>query len=172
MKATTGRRPFSRGHVTIVDWNEVPDFFVTSSQDTEHLLARFADMKPADVAKELHDMTPARRAAVVEALDDEVLAEALEELPEAEQVAVIAAMDTDRAADVLEEMDPDDAADLIAELEPAMAETILERMEPEEAEDVRTLLSYAAETAGGLMSPEPVIPVSYTHLTLPTSDLV
>ncbi len=157
LKDTAGRRPFTRGHVTIVDWNEVPDFFVSTGQDTEHLLARFADMRPADVAKELHDMTPARRAAVVAALDDEVLAEALEELPEAEQVAVIAAMDTERAADVLEEMDPDDAADLIAELEPAMAETILGRMEPDEAEDVRTLLLYDAATAGGLMSPEPVI---------------
>ena len=54
-------------------------------------------------------------------------------------------------------MDPDDAADLIAELSPELAETILGRMEPEEAEDVRTLLSYDASTAGGLMSPEPII---------------
>ena len=54
-------------------------------------------------------------------------------------------------------MDPDDAADLIAELAPEMAERLLQRMEPDEAEDVRRLLSYAEFTAGGMMTPEPVI---------------
>ena len=157
LRSTNPRRPFSRGHVTIVDWNEVPDFFTASGHETDQLIARLSEMKPADVARELHDMAPERRAAVVAALDDDMLAEALEELPESEQVLVIAGMDTERAADVLEEMDPDDAADLIAELEPSMAETILGRMEPEEAEDVRALLSYDAATAGGLMSPEPII---------------
>ena len=157
LRSTNPRRPFSRGHVTIVDWNEVPDFFTASGHETDQLIARLSEMKPADVARELHDMAPERRATVVAALDDDMLAEALEELPESEQVLVIAGMDTERAADVLEEMDPDDAADLIAELEPSMAETILGRMEPEEAEDVRALLSYDAATAGGLMSPEPII---------------
>ena len=42
-------------------------------------------MKPADVARELHEMTPERRAEVA-ALDDQTLADALEELPEDEQV--------------------------------------------------------------------------------------
>lgn len=81
-------------------------------------------------------MSPERRAVVVDALEDDVLAEALEELPESEQVEVIQGMDTERAADP-EEMDPDDAADLIAELTPELAETILQRMELEDAEDVR-----------------------------------
>lgn len=152
------RRPFQRPHVTIVDWSEVPDFIdQPAPRDAEQQAMRLSELKPADVARELHDMDPLLRADVVAAMDDERLAEALEELPEDEQVDVIASLDTERAADVLEEMDADDAADLIAELEPALAETILQRMEPEEAKDVRTLLRYDASTAGGLMNPEPVV---------------
>ncbi|MCA0253505.1 MAG: CBS domain-containing protein [Actinobacteria bacterium] len=152
------RRPFARGHVTVVDWSELPEFIQAPAvRDAEQLVARLAELKPADVARELHDMDPGTRAQVVQAMDDEDLAEALEELPEDEQVAVIATLDRERAADVLEEMDPDDAADLIAELDTEVAEDILEKMAPEEAKDVRTLLSYDAATAGGLMNPEPVI---------------
>lgn len=157
VRESTGRRPFSRGHVTIVDWNEVPDLFVERGRETDQLIAELTEMHPADVARELHDMSPQRRAEVIDALEDEVVAEALEELPEAEQVAVISRLESERAADILEEMDPDDAADLIAELAPEVAEDILGRMEPEDAEDVRTLLTYDAATAGGLMTPEPVI---------------
>ena len=54
-------------------------------------------------------------------------------------------------------MSPDDAADLIADLPPEQAATLLELMESEDAEDVRRLMSYAEETAGGMMTPEPVI---------------
>ena len=91
------------------------------------------------------------------ALDDERLADVLEELPEEDQVEILAGLDVERAADVLEEMAPDDAADLIAELPPERAEELLELMEPDEAEDVRRLLSYDEDTAGGMMTPEPVI---------------
>lgn len=147
-----------RGHVTILDWDEVRiSGFDNRTQGIEHLLAEFEDMKPADIARELHDMTPERRAEVADALDDETLADALEELPEDEQVQIIQGLDPERAADILEEMDPDDAADLIGELAPEVAERLLNRMEPGEAKDVRRLLTYEDFTAGGMMTPEPVI---------------
>ncbi len=155
---TVARRPFQRPHVSIVDWTELPDLFESGpNRDAERLAARLADLKPADVARELHDMDAGTRARVVHVMEDEQLAEALEELPEDEQVAVIATLDRERAADVLEEMDPDDAAALIAELDDELAEDILDKMAPDDARDVRTLLSYDAGTAGGLMNPEPVI---------------
>ena len=147
-----------RGHVTILDWDDVRiSGMDDTGQGTEHLLAVFEDMKPADIARELHDMSSERRAEVAAALDDETLAHAIEELPEEEQVQLIQGLDPERAADVLEEMDPDDAADLIAELTPEVAERLLNRMEPEEAKDVRRLLVYEDFTAGGMMTPEPVI---------------
>ncbi len=152
------RRSFGRrGHITIVDWSTITILSADRGHGTERLLAQMEDMKAADIARELHEMTPARRAEVASALDDHKLADALEELPEDEQVQLISELDTERAADVLEEMDPDDAADLIAELAPELAERLLGRMEPDEAKDVRRLLNYAEFTAGGMMTPEPVI---------------
>ena len=147
----------SRVPVTIVPWQDVPDFSLSGLEGDEALLAEMLDMKPADVARELHDMAPERRVEVAQALDDRQLADAIEELPEDEQVDLITLLDPERAADVLEEMDPDDAADLIAELPEDVAETLLKRMRPEDAQDVRDLLAYEDDSAGGMMTPEPVI---------------
>ncbi|HET9128533.1 MAG TPA: PRC-barrel domain-containing protein [Propionibacteriaceae bacterium] len=145
------------GNTVIVPWNEVPALVLSAERTTDTVVARMADMKPADVARELHDMDPERLADVVHALDDTQLAGALEELPSDEQVQVITTLDNERAADILEEMDPDDAADLIGELPKDVAEDLLQRMEPEDAQDVRNLLLYEDYTAGGMMTPEPVI---------------
>ena len=81
----------------------------------------------------------------------------LEELPEEDQVEILEHLDSERAADILEEMSADDAADLIADLAPETAATLLGLMEPDEAEDVRRLMSYDDNTAGAMMTPEPVI---------------
>lgn len=147
----------SRGETSVVSWREIPQLILAKGRTPAHLIAEFSDMKAADIAQELHDLEPESLAAVVEALDDATLAEALEELPEDEQIELISQLDTERAADVLAEMDPDDAADLIKDLPTDVAEDLLQRMEPEEALDVRRLLIYEEYTAGGMMTPEPVI---------------
>lgn len=146
-----------RSTTEIVSWDEVPDLVLAKGRTAAHFVAEFSDMLPADVARELHDMDPERLPEVVEALDDETLAEAMEELPEDEQIELISVLDTERAADVLGEMDPDDAADLIKELPGDVAEDLLRRMEPDEASDLRRLLAYEEFTAGGMMTPEPII---------------
>ncbi|MGY2062145.1 magnesium transporter MgtE N-terminal domain-containing protein, partial [Nocardia gipuzkoensis] len=91
------------------------------------------------------------------ALDDERLADVVQELPETDQVEVLQKLGVERAADVLEAMDPDDAADLLGELPTGEAEALLSLMDPEESEPVRRLLEYSPYTAGGLMTPEPVV---------------
>ncbi len=62
-----------------------------------------------------------------------------------------------RVARVLDEMEADDAADLLGELSLSQQAELLGAMDPEEAEPVRRLLTYQPDTAGGLMTPEPVI---------------
>ncbi len=147
-----------RGQTHVVEWGEVDG--LTRRDETQGatlLIEQLSEMKPADAAHVLHDLPPERRTAVVEAMDDERLADVLEELPEEDQVQIMGLLEAERAADVLEEMSADDAADLMADLPPEQAAALLELMESEDAEDVRRLMSYPEETAGGMMTPEPVI---------------
>lgn len=147
-----------RGETFVVPWDEVRGLKGDSeAQGADEFLQRIDALKPADIANELRDLTPARRDQVAASMEDSRLAEVLEELPEDDQVEILSSLDLERAADILEEMSPDDATDLVSELDPQLAALLLQRMEPDEADDILRLLTYDDDTAGGMMTTEPVI---------------
>jgi Mg/Co/Ni transporter MgtE len=155
------RRLGRRTTVHVVDWQNVngltPSALALPGQGVAQLLAQFEGQRPIEVADAIRELPSKRRTEVINALGDERLADILQELPESEQVELLEQLDTERAADVLEEMDPDDAADLLGELDPSRAELLLARMDPEDSEPVRRLLKHSPDTAGGLMTPSPVV---------------
>jgi len=156
------RRPrtgtFGKGETVFVKWDAIIEKTKAGeAQSATQLVASYADLLPADLANAMLDLPEQRMHEVAEELSDERLADVLEEMPESEQVDILNQLGDSRAADVLDQMQPDDAADLIAHLSDERGEALLELMDPEEAEDVRFLLSYAPDTAGGLMTTEPII---------------
>ncbi|MEP7333014.1 MAG: CBS domain-containing protein [Terracoccus sp.] len=146
------------GKTMLVDIRDVVGLHEqTGAQSAERLLETYDDLNAADLAEVIRDLSTKRRAEVAAALDDEKLADVLAELPEDDQVEIMIGLDNERAADVLEAMEPDDAADLLADLPPEQAEALLQLMEPDEAEPLRRLLTYDENTAGGMMTTEPVV---------------
>lgn len=151
-----------RAPLQVVAWGDVrgltgPELLGAIGRDMHALIASFEGLKPADVAHALHDLTPQVRQAVAGVLSNERLADIVEELSEDDQTELLSHLEESRAADVLEAMNPDDAADLLGELPGAVKDRLLELMEPEESEPVRRLLQYSSDTAGGLMTTEPVV---------------
>jgi hypothetical protein len=154
--ALGGHGPLRRRRTRrIAPWRDVAVRF-ESNPDLEEV-AELREMHAADVAARIAALPAARRRELAELMEDERLADQLEELPEEEQLRITAGLDLERAAHVLEEMEPDDAVDLLGEMTESDRQRLLEAMVPEESQPLRQLLTYDDDSAGGLMTPEPVI---------------
>ncbi len=154
-QALLGRR---RGETVLVDVHDVQGLHEAGpAQAATALLEAYENLKPQDLAEAIQDLSPKRRSEVADALDDETLADVLEELPDDDRLGILTRLPSERAADILEAMQPDDATDLISDLPEEAQERLLQLMEPDEAADIRRLLTYDEDTAGGLMTTEPVI---------------
>jgi Mg/Co/Ni transporter MgtE len=155
------RRLGRRGAVHVVDWQNVqgltPSALAMPGQGVAQLLQQFEGRRPVEVADAIRELPPKRRNEVLEALDNERLADIVQELPEQDRTDVLTQLGTERAADVLEAMEPDDAADLLGVLNPTDAEALLTRMAPRDSDPVRRLLKHSPNTAGGLMTSDPVV---------------
>jgi magnesium transporter len=113
---------------------------------------QLAELRPADIADIVHQLTPAQGARLLEGLDDETAAAALEEIDTERQSLILENISPERAASILNVMGPDEAADLLARLPEEFAQQLLQLMKPEESEDVQELLEYEENSAGGLMT--------------------
>jgi CBS domain-containing protein len=111
-----------------------------------------AELRPADIAAIVHELTPGQGTQLIERLDDETAADVMEEIDTDRQRHILEHIQAARAADILDAMGPDEAADLLSQLPEERAQELLRLMQPEESEEVQELLEYEEDTAGGLMT--------------------
>src|SRR4051794_30805777 len=140
----------------ILDWSEAGELFAYD-RPVDREVASLGGLHPAEMAAAIRRLPLSRRRVLAAELEDERLADLLEELDEDEQVRLVENLGQERLGRVLDEMDADDAADLLGEFSASRRAELLGAMDPAEAEPVRRLLTYDPDTAGGLMTPEPVI---------------
>lgn len=129
-------------------------------------LLAMLEESPRDVAAETEELHPADLADVVEALPRERVrdflmalpraraADVLEYLDEELRTEVIGAMTSAEAAELVTQMTPDDRADTLEELDEEHADDILSEIPTEQRRETEQLLSFEADTAGGLMTTE------------------
>jgi CBS domain-containing protein len=149
------RRIGMRSATRVASWREAAELF--QDRDEPEAVRAIRTMHPSDAARALLAMEVGPRFEVVDGLSDEFLAAVLEELPELDQVDLLGHLALTRAADVVEEMHPDDATDLLGELASERREELLEEIEPARGARLKRLLSHDADTAGGLMTSDPIV---------------
>ena len=163
-----GRRPLLRrilggrlgSHVStrsVVDFAQIEPF--VSHVPTARLripYRRLSKLHPAQIADLVEAASHEEGEEIIEAvgLDRELEADVFEELDTEHQLEFIDQRSDDEAARLLSRMAPDDAADLISEVDQDRRLPLLELLTEPQQRKVRSLLSYPAESAGGLMSPD------------------
>ena len=120
----------------------------------EELGAYLDSLSPSDVARAISRLDDDGRASVLTMLGPEDAADLIEELTDAQGADILEDLPAIRAAAIVDAMESDERADVLAELDDEDAEAILAQMDPEEAADARKLLTYPADTAGGIMVTE------------------
>jgi magnesium transporter len=111
-----------------------------------------AELHPADIARVLEGLTPEPRATVWAQVDIQHLGEVLLELPEAVRVDLVKLMDDKALVAAAHTLDTDDIADLIPDLSDEVIAEILFALDKQDRQRLDTVLSYADDTAGGLMN--------------------
>ncbi|MBM4152716.1 MAG: magnesium transporter [Kiritimatiellaceae bacterium] len=119
-------------------WSELPE-----------LLSK---LHPADIADIIEHSPADDQPQIFDSLSDELKAAVLSEMADATEADLLEDLTPEEICDIVDEMAPDDAADLLGELEDTKSAEVLQLMDKEDSAEVRELLSYAEDTAGGLMN--------------------
>lgn len=113
-------------------------------------------LHPAEIARLLESLPPARRALAWELVERGLDGDVLVELSEEARAELIGEMDAEELVAATEGLAVDDLADLLAELPEDVTREVLRSMDQQDRDRLSTVLAWPEDSAGGLMNTDTV----------------
>lgn len=134
------------------------------TQDSRATLERISDLNrlklelnelPAiDVGDYISGLAPEQRAITFRLLNKTQATDVFEYLPPDVRESLIGSLHNIQVCQIVESMRPDDRAELFDELPAGIVKRLVQQLSPEERQATATILGYAEETAGRVMTTE------------------
>ena len=112
------------------------------------------NLSPPDIAHQLETAPPKFRGILWELVDPELSGEVIQELSDEIQSEFLCEMDSAEVASLTEGLNVDDIADILQQLPDRVIPEVLQAMSVQDRQRVESVLTYAEDTAGGLMDTE------------------
>lgn len=107
----------------------------------------------SEIAIILEGLPQESRDRIINILPSDLASDVLSEMDaESHPERILENLHPEKRSEILEELDYDDAADIISQLPEKQQNEILLELDEEDASTIRTLLTYAEDTAGGIMN--------------------
>ena len=112
------------------------------------------NLAPPDIAHQLEITPPKHRHILWDLVDPEISGEVIQDLSDEMQLDFLNKMDGAEVAQMTEGLDVDDVVDILQQLPEDVIPEVLQAMSLQDRQRVETVLTYAEDTAGGLMDTE------------------
>ncbi len=111
-------------------------------------------LHPADLANIVEDLDVKQASGILASLDEFEAAKVLEEIDTEWQSVLVKNLNPEKAGKIISQMSADEIADLVKTFSSDEAKGLLSKVQSGKVESVKELISYADNTAGGLMTSE------------------
>ena len=140
-----------------ISWKYVQILSVNPSNRTLKValpFAQFSSLHPVELSDILTDLDPEEKSVLFKALDIETKAKVFANMDGATQQFLIQGMDGPELARLISMLPSDEAADFMEQIPKEMVDQLLGRLDMKQAKKLSTMLGYAGDEAGGLMTTE------------------
>jgi magnesium transporter len=138
-----------------LDKTDVSKIKLALNADDDALKAFLEEYHASEIAILFESLNKEDKQRIINLLPVETASEVISEMhEESHPEELLLQLHPDKRTEIVEELDYDDATDIISQLDEQERQEILEDLNEDDASNIRNLLSYAEDTAGGLMNTE------------------